>query len=256
MEELEKEKSFHDYLRVFYKHRWAIVAFFLVVVAISVVVTLTMKPVYMASTRILIEKETPNIVDFKELYAIDATTKDFFQTQYKILESRSLAEKVIDELDLWNSGELNPGSMNRFDDDAEELSGDELMAMKERVINRFLSRLDIIPVRNTRLVEIRFSSRKPLVAAKVANVLVDVYMKYTLQTKLDTSVGISGFLSEKIREQRAKLEESEQLLQQYKEQFNIISLEEEEKIAVSKLAKLSSDLLNAEKERIELGNRF
>lgn len=253
MENGFKESDLKAYLWVFYKYRWTICAFFATVVLFTGIVTLTMTPRYMASTRIIIEKDNSNIVDFKELYAIDASAQEFYQTQFKILESRTIASDVIDRQDLWKMPEFTSSAYtNASSARWEELSLNE----RERMINRFLANLKIQPVRNTRIVEISFVSERPETASDVSNLVVDAYLRYALRAKLEMDTGASSFLSEQIKQQRERLEESEKLLQQYKESYSIISLEEEDKITISKLAKLSGDLLNAENQRIDAESRY
>ena len=65
-------------------------------------------PIYEASSRIVIEKENPNLVSIQEVMAVDSTGTDYYQTQYKIIESRVVAREVIRKLDLANSAEFLP----------------------------------------------------------------------------------------------------------------------------------------------------
>ena len=56
----------------------------------------------------MIEKENPNIMSIQEVMAVDATGSDYYQTQYKIIESRAVAREVIKRLELANSTEFFP----------------------------------------------------------------------------------------------------------------------------------------------------
>lgn len=237
MKEQARAKEVHlkDYLWLLVKHRWAVLGFLAVSVAAVSVRTFTTAPVYRATAQILIEKENPNIVDFKEIYAVDSTAQDFYQTQYKILQSRFLAKRVIDRLKLY--GQDKPG-------------------VPERRIDRFLGALKVEPVRSTRLVKINFESDDAALAARAANGIVDAYIDHNVESRLDASYGATDFLSKKIEEQRKKLEESELALLKYKERFSIISLKEKENITVQKLAELNSDALRAENGRVEAETRF
>src|SRR2546426_5598818 len=97
-----------DYVKVVYKRRWtALTAFLIVVLSVSVH-TFTATPVYEARVQILIEKEATNVVTFKEAYEQNQITDDYYQTQYKILQSRMLARRTIDALKLWNHPQFNP----------------------------------------------------------------------------------------------------------------------------------------------------
>ena len=98
----EKEVHLRDYWKVIRKRRWTIIAFFLIVLITTAVGTFTMKPIYRGTTTIQINKENPQIVDFKEIFAVNTMDMDYYQTQYKILESRTLARRVIQTLNSQN----------------------------------------------------------------------------------------------------------------------------------------------------------
>ena len=257
MENGERDIDMKEYLWIFYKHRWIILTFFVVTVALTFVYNILAQPEYRSSTLVLIEKENPNIVDFKEIYAIDVTSLEFYQTQYSILVGRFIAREVINKLRLWEHPEF---ARKRPDNIAEDMSEAELkqfeIARKEGIINRFLERLNVQPVRNTQLVRVLFVSATPDIAANVANNVVETYMEYTLTTKINANVGASGVLRRQISEERKKLEESEKLLQGYKEKYKIISLEEEKNITIQRLAAHSTNLVKAENERIEAQAKY
>src|SRR5438105_4284335 len=102
-----REVHLLDYVRVLYRRRWlAITAFLLVVVAVTVD-TFTATPIYQAKVEILIEKENSNVVNFKEAYEQNQITDDYYQTQYKILQSRGLARRTMDSLNLWTDPEFD-----------------------------------------------------------------------------------------------------------------------------------------------------
>jgi uncharacterized protein involved in exopolysaccharide biosynthesis len=104
----DEEVHLRDYLRVILKRRWMIAMVFLVIVTTVTIRTLNMDPVYRATTQILIDKENPNVVNIEEVVGINAADRDYYQTQYEILKSKSVALKVIKDLDLKNSPEFAP----------------------------------------------------------------------------------------------------------------------------------------------------
>ena len=238
------------------KRRWVVATFLLTVVAVVGIYTFTMTPVYRSSATILIEKENPNILDIKELYTIDSTAQDFYQTQYRILESRFIAKRVIEGLGLGQSREFKSGggllgALAFWRKGGQVENNDD-----GSLVNSFLDRLKVEPIRNTRLALVHFESTNPKLAARTANAVVSTYIKHSLESKIQSVHGATEYLSQKIEEQRVKLEESEMLLQQYKEKFNIISLKEKENITVAKLAELNSDVLRAENSRVEAELRY
>ncbi len=258
MKEAYAEKDIHlkDYLWVIYKRRWIIIAFFLTLVAVVTIHSFIAIPIYRATTQILIEKESPNILDVKEIYAVDTTTQDFYQTQYKILETPFLARKVIKKLKPKFTSESKEDKFSIYNTiffwKTEEVSSDEM----EEVVLDFLKQVKVEPIRNTRLAKIHFDSKDPELAALVANTIINTYIEHNMETKIDSIHGATDFLNKKLDEQRKKLEYSELALHKYKERNNILSLKEKENITVSKLAELNSDVLKAENKRVEAETRY
>jgi len=84
-----------DYVKVLYKRRWTALTAFLIVVSSVSLYTFTATPIYEARVQILIEKENSNVVTFKEAFEQNQVTDDYYQTQYKIVQSRALARRTI-----------------------------------------------------------------------------------------------------------------------------------------------------------------
>jgi len=90
----EETSHFWDYWRVIRRRRWTIITAFLVLVTAVTVTSFSARPVYRASATLRIEKDQPRIVKFEEVLKEDSQ-QDYYQTQYRILQSRSLANRVI-----------------------------------------------------------------------------------------------------------------------------------------------------------------
>src|SRR4030067_2774079 len=110
----EKEVHLRDYWRIIKKSRWLIIALFLVAVTISAINAFTTKPLYRGTATVQINIENPQIVDFKEIFAINTWAMDYYQTQYRILESRNLARRVVQSLNLPEHPEFLPQPESHF----------------------------------------------------------------------------------------------------------------------------------------------
>src|SRR4030042_1477812 len=95
-----KEVELRDYWKVIRKRKWTIISFTFIVLIATGVMTFTMSPIYRSTATIQINKENPQVVDFKEIFYITTMEMDYHQTQYRILESRTLATRVIPSLTL------------------------------------------------------------------------------------------------------------------------------------------------------------
>src|ERR687884_900446 len=104
----DSEVHLLDYVKVLYKRRWTAATAFLVVFVGVAVYTFTATPIYEARTQILIEKENANVVTFKEAFEQNQIADDYYQTQYKILQSRALARRTLDALHMWDHPQFSP----------------------------------------------------------------------------------------------------------------------------------------------------
>jgi len=108
MEIGQKQVNLQDYMRVLMKHRWTILTVFAVILVSVTIFSFTATPIYQGTTRIVIEKENPKVVSIQEVMSVDSSGLDYYQTQYKILESNAVANEVIKRLNLENNETFNP----------------------------------------------------------------------------------------------------------------------------------------------------
>jgi succinoglycan biosynthesis transport protein ExoP len=160
-----------DYLRVLHKRRWTAATAFLVVLVATMLYVFTTTPIYETRTRLLIESDNPNVVSFKEVIDEQAAKADYYQTQYNILQSRILARKTLDGLSLWQhpyfGGPANRpglvasvfGAIASGSRASRPVNGETLE--QSRAIDRFLSNLTISPIRNSRLVDVKYRLPDP-----------------------------------------------------------------------------------------------
>jgi capsular exopolysaccharide synthesis family protein len=244
---------------------------FLAVFVYGAVSTLKKTPIYEATAQVLIEKEVRRatslntVLDEQQSYYDD----DFYPTQFKILQSRRLAWRAIEALGLSRPAEADArpatsapeaGLMNRTLTSIGQAVGapkriepppaDETSTQSAQ-IGEFLSGLTVMPVKNTRLVDVKYMSPDPVIAERAANAVVDQYIKQSLDFRLAASKEANDYLSEQLEEQRKKVEQSETALQQYKETHDAVALDDKENTVVTKLADLSARVTRATSDRME-----
>ena len=97
------EQAFQDarqYLAMLHKRRGIVLTCLGLSLAIAVLYNYTTRPVYQATTQILIDRDTPNVLPNKELVELVQGGMDYYQTQYQLLKSRTLAERAVERLNL------------------------------------------------------------------------------------------------------------------------------------------------------------
>jgi capsular exopolysaccharide synthesis family protein len=256
-----------DYLRVLYKRRWVAGLMFLVVFVYGAVNSLKKTPIYEAGTQLLIEVETRRPTSLNSVLQDNSSwyDDDFYQTQYRILQSRALAWSTLQAMGQttsapadftaanasgggvieWIAGML--GAPRRIDPPA----GDETTWQSVQV-DAFLGGLVIEPVRNSRLVDLRYRSPDPLFAAKAANALAEQYKVQGLNLRLLASKEANSFLGKQLEEQRKKVQDAEEALQAFKVRHGAVAVTGgQNTILVQKLTDLSGALTQARFTRIE-----
>ena len=104
-----------DYWAVLWRRRWLIVACVLAALGLSAFRTFSKTPIYTATGTLLMEREEPNILSFDQIMPSDAYSANFYKTQYRLLQSRSLAEQVVAKMGLLDApGAGAPPAAGRF----------------------------------------------------------------------------------------------------------------------------------------------
>ncbi|MDL1958519.1 MAG: polysaccharide biosynthesis tyrosine autokinase [Deltaproteobacteria bacterium] len=275
---LEEEVHLRDYLRVILKRRWMIATVFLVLVTTVTISNLNKDPVYRATTQILIDKENPNVVNVEEVLGINAADQDYYQTQYEILKSKSLALKVIKDLDLKNSPEFAPknggfslmgvlGSVlgwikgiTSSAENAENPADKNFNPDREYngIIGAYLGRLNISPIRNSRLVDVSFEGGDPEIITRIANTHAKLYAESGLERKYSASEDAIVWLNQRIKEEAKILKEKETDIQKFREKEGLaaIDFEDRQGIIIQSLNDLNAALIQAETQRLKKENLF
>ena len=253
-----------DHLRVLYKRRWiAFVALFAVVLSV-LVYSFTVTPIYEARAKLLIDAENPNVVTFKEVIDPDRARADYYQTQYNLLQSRSLARRTLDSAKLWNllAPPATPKARTGFreligrltpwaETPAGSQPGPGETTSQSGAVDRLLANLTVAPLRNSRIVDLRFQSADPELAAAVVNAHAKAYIEQNLEFKFLSSKDATDWLALRLAEQRRAVEVAESSLQQYREQNDAIPMGDQDHIIVQKLSDLTAAVTRAKTERIE-----
>jgi polysaccharide biosynthesis transport protein len=110
--------------------------------------------------------------------------------------------------------------------------------------------------RGTRLIDITVNHRSPVMAQRIAELLVDEFVRWNFEAQRDAAETLRRFLLDEATRLGGKLEQSQQALQKYKEQNEAVSLEETQNITVEKLKELNLRVTNAKSERLKLESDY
>ncbi len=260
------------YLNVIKQNKWKILGFSVVVTLFTMMVTLTLVPKYIASATLLIESEQTKAVSFDEVYGLDSTKKEYYQTQFEVIKSDSIAREVITKLNLAE----HPDFINKpsFSDELKSmakqllpfLNKSERSVLTEQEIAElkmldllatFRANLSVSPIRKTQLVKVSFESSDPKLAALVANTVGEVYIESQMRAKMGITQQASSWLNTRLSELRVQLDSSEVRLQNYREEQKLVDIEGIAGLITQELEQTSKQLVDARatKNNLESINR-
>lgn len=259
----DDELNLRELWSVIVKRRWTILLFALIVLAAVLTATYLMTPIYRAGLTLQIDREDIKVVKIEEVAPVETagSGQDYYQTQYELLKSRSLAMRVINQLALadhwsktdkpsllaqlktWLSGFLPKAGQT---EGAESPSEDARM---DGVIKGFLNHLTVEPVRNSRLVKLYYDDPDPKLAAAILNAQAKAYIDLNLERRFDASSYARNFLQERLQQVKARLEDSEREIVEFSRQQGIVNVDEGQNIVTKRLVAINEALSAAEKQR-------
>ena len=284
----DDEIDLRSIFRTLLKHKWMIVGITLLSVIAATVYTLRVTPKYQSTTLLQIDQTAQRVVGFKSEVELDqGITSDTLQlrTQIELLQSRTLAERVIDELGLYKKptgaafaapalasvvpeaaaagepGELAElGFFDQLKSNFFHLftpsTQDEQTLGRDETLKAFQKAVKIVPVRLSRLVEIQVMNSDAALSARIANAMAKAFIAINLERKLESSVYARQFLEDQIKQTKAKLEESERVINQYAKANAILSLGDKTSATAQNFVDFSSALAKAEQDRFKAESQY
>ena len=262
---LEESPRLLDYWHLLLKRRWAVLTCLLIVFTVVAIGTFKQKPIYAGRILIEINPEEPQVLSFQQIAQTGPTwdIQSYRETQYKILKSRSLAERVVRDLRLYQYPEFYQShsflGLVTKDPKKIPLSSDpnppdpNSEAYRNSVGN-FMRAMAVSPVERSNLVEVSVYSRNAALAARIANQLGEDYIDQNLQVKWNESLKASEWLSGRLVELKSKLKASEDALQAYAAKNSILFIQnavnaQAQSMANARLEQLEEEYTKAQADR-------
>ncbi|MCP3732911.1 polysaccharide biosynthesis tyrosine autokinase [Sphingomonas sp. MG17] len=256
------------YVQAALRWRWVIIGITVACLLIGLVGTLLMTPKYTAVATVEIARDASKVTDFqgveRETSAFD---QEFYQTQYGLLRSRALAERIAVQLRLLDDPKFFELFKVASDAPAFRLVNGRYPATgrseRQRVAGGILlGNVSVKPTRLSRLVEIGFTSADPAFSARVANAWADNFITTNLERKVQATSYGRNLLQRQLAQQKQRLDESQRQLVAYASQQQIINLPAqgggstgpatvERSIVADDLAAINASLARATAERIQ-----
>lgn len=239
---------------VLLSYRWPIIGFTLAVVLMAALVVFSMTPVYQATAVLQIEQEQAKVVSIEEIYGIEGGNDSYLNTQFEVLKSRGVLEKVVHKLGLLKNPEFNISLQEKpwyagltdwqglLGIAQPEAVADDSAILRDTV-NVLAERVTIEPVRKTQIVRIHGESENPRLAAQIANAIASAYIESYMEAKLSLTLSATNWMQGRLSELSEKLKVAEQNLQAYREQEQLIDMEGVLTVSSNELKALTESLV-------------
>ncbi|MGA3117085.1 MAG: polysaccharide biosynthesis tyrosine autokinase [Syntrophobacteraceae bacterium] len=259
--EFDDSADIRDYLEIIRRRKWLILTILLISIATTLVVSLAVKPQYKANGKIELTIQSPRVTKFEDMTMLGTQlqTREFMQTQLKLLKSETLSGRVIDKLQLEHNPALTPaldhslaitnlissakngvadffaglfhsnGAMQADDPKLPELR------LRKKVEDKFAKNLEAQPERDTTIFSLAFTSTDPSLSRDVINTLIQEYITWQVDKKIDATIAAKQRLEKQIELARIQLEKAETNLNDFARKAGIVSLNANQNLIYSQL---------------------
>lgn len=242
--------SFLDlrHLLTIFRRRFVLfAAISMVVFTLVIVYTFQLTPRYSANTELIIDPRQEQVIDLNQVLSGLTPDTAVVESEVKIIKSRSLAAKVVDELNLTQDPEFN-GSLVEpkglslwrhntkawFNEILRTLFPSKTPAMRmtkeekqQRIRNLAVSSLlDRLNVRRsglTYVIALSFESESPKKAARIVNSVADKYLVDQLESKFDATKRANEWLEERLSSLRLEVQAAERAVELYRAEQGLLN---------------------------------
>ena len=235
------------------RRKLTLVTCFLGALALAVLFILVMPKRFDASARLFLDFDDSDAFGLEQLQPItglDPTTR--LQSQMRILESETLAWTVIKQEHLYSNRAF--AGRNFFQSSLLEHAPSDIdqasPELRARLLNRFQKSRNVTLLPKTEIVEIRFRSGDPALAARVVNSLANAYIERRFKTKYEATLHASDWLTDQLNDLKRRAEESQAKLAEYQKQTGLLGTDEVHNVVMQKLEQLDEQLSAAQGDRL------
>jgi succinoglycan biosynthesis transport protein ExoP len=264
-----EEIQLRDYLDVILRRKWLIATVLTLVFLSTLIFTLAATRIYEASAVIEVSQENAHVTSFQEVMGSEIQAREFYETQVELLGSRAMIDRVIEKLDLANHpvirkavfGEGRTGILWRFGHSLKSLVAGlfrsqgqsavtEDIATHQQIAEYLSENLTVTPSRKSMLIDLAFRSPDRKLSQAVVNTLVEDYISWKMELKVEASGIARDFLMMQMDRAKINLEKAEERLNDFAKHAGIVSLDAKINSIYRHLEELNSAFAAAEANMI------
>ena len=228
--------------------------------------------IYQASAKIQADPVQPNATA-QDTYVMNSMVFLFYETQYEIIQSRKVAETVVEKLNLVEK--FKREQKKQIDEESTSITFQDILTktkhflglndeaseeqnvpltddqLKVLIAQGIQAGLTVTGGTQSQIIDISFEHEDPVMAAQVANTVSESYIEFGLESRLSQIKDTAEWLSEQLEELRITLQESEDRLQKFRLSQNLMDTEQQQRIANTQLQTLNTELVRAQTQLSE-----
>ena len=274
--EFEDSMDLRDYLDIILRRKWLVLSIVFVSFITTLIVSYSMQPLYKAKAKIELSLQAPRVTKFEDTLTSHLQTREFMQTQLKLLHSASLIDRVIERLQLDTNPVFHPpankkdeggiitgikrffretltsfsGSVNPQGAEIPEDPQLSQLRLRKATESKVIGSLEALPDRDTTLISLGFKSPDPVVARDILNMLIQEFMSWQVDKKIESSINAKKQLEKQIDMARIQLEKAEINLNAFSRKAGIVSLASNLNLIYTQLEGANKAYLAAQSERL------
>ena len=278
----KKEVDLLDIVRIAFKRKWIIFLLSSVFMFFVLFSSLIKTPEYRATARIMIEESDSGVTNLDDVlaprgYYSENRLGTYFNTQLILLRSRTLAERVALKMDLASRPELQQAlgpalkpvrvitdlfTLRFLRAKKEEVDSDQienfipLEGQAMPLASTVLRGLEVVPIVETRLVDISHTSSNPVLSADIANHLTNEFINYTVEMRYAPTQQATEFLQGQIAQIKREIDAKERELQRYSTEKGIVVSEDSGSALSQNYERFSKESMDARMDKISKETKY
>lgn len=238
-----KIPTLNSLVAILLARRWIILGSSLVTVLIALAGVLLKPKVYQATTDLIVDSRGWDPISGQ--LQPTRMTAAYLTTQADIIRSRTVANRVVDDLKLLQSRPI--ANLVALEGNTE--------ADRRRILGFLYQGLTVTPKRDSNMLGVSFRTSDPLLAAELANAYAQAYIYTNLALRTEPARQTTEWYNQQLAQLRAELVDKQNALSSYQEQHNILVSSDRLDLESAKLAELSSLLIATQNERLTSKSR-
>ena len=240
--------------RTLWRRKLFLLGFMVIVLGLTAAYVSRLPPAFEAEALVMLNDRQAQVApDIPEVLAGLPPNEDGLQGQLLLIKSRSMAERMVDQLNLHMLPEFNPALRPKSADfvawfdpvrlipaaildrlprawadtlmttssSAEMTDQQRAALLRAEIVERVMNNILAEPANRSTVIGLKFISTEPELAALGANTLARLYLAEQLETKQTASRRAREFLEHEIERLRASVASAEQAIQDYRRQSGL-----------------------------------